>query len=57
MDILAMTDLEVYELGTKKLTEQMGPTYKDRCPLAPAEQYVYRKSIVNGLHSSGVLYT
>ena len=57
MDILEMTDPEIYELGTKKLTEQMGPTYKDRCPLAPAEQYVYRKSIVNGLHSSGVLYT
>lgn len=27
MDILEMTDLEIYELGTKKLTEQMGTTY------------------------------
>jgi len=27
MDILEMTDLEIYELGVKKLTEQMGPTY------------------------------
>ncbi|MDE0324928.1 MAG: hypothetical protein OXN27_13525 [Candidatus Poribacteria bacterium] len=27
MDILEMTDLELYELGTKKLTEQMGTTY------------------------------
>ena len=27
MDILKMTDLEIYELGTKKLTEQMGTTY------------------------------
>ena len=27
MNILEMTDLEIYELGTKKLTEQMGPTY------------------------------
>ena len=27
MNILEMTDLEIYELGTKKLTEQMGTTY------------------------------
>ena len=27
MDILEMTDLEIYELGTKKITEQMGITY------------------------------
>ena len=27
MDILEMTDLEIYELGTKQLTEQMGTTY------------------------------
>ena len=27
MDILEMTDFEIYELGTKKLTEQMGRPY------------------------------
>ena len=27
MDIIEMTDLEIYELGTKKITEQMGITY------------------------------
>ena len=27
MDILEMTDFEIYELGTKELTEQLGPTY------------------------------
>ena len=27
MDILEMTDLELYEVGIKELTEQLGPTY------------------------------
>ena len=27
MEILEMTDIEIYELGIKKLTEQMGTTY------------------------------
>ena len=30
MDILEMTDLEIYDLGIKKLTEQMGTTYAAR---------------------------
>ncbi len=30
MDILEMTDLEIYELGTKKLTEQMGAPYSTK---------------------------
>ena len=30
MDILEMTDLEIYELGVKELTEQMGTTYAAR---------------------------
>lgn len=30
MDLLEMTDLEIYELGVKKLTEQMGTTYAAR---------------------------
>ena len=27
MDIVEMTDLELYEVGIKELTEQLGPTY------------------------------
>lgn len=27
MDILEMTDLEIYEVGIKELTEQLGPAY------------------------------
>lgn len=27
MDVLQMTDLEIYELGIKELTEQLGPAY------------------------------
>lgn len=27
MDILEMTDIEIYELGIKELTEQLGPAY------------------------------
>ena len=27
MDILDMTDLEIYDLGLKELTEQLGSTY------------------------------
>ena len=27
MDILEMTDLEIYELGIKELMAQIGPTY------------------------------
>ena len=30
MSVLEMTDLEIYELGIKKLTEQMGPGYAAR---------------------------
>ena len=30
MDILEMTDLEIYELGIKELIEQIGPAYTDR---------------------------
>lgn len=30
MNVLDMTDLEIYELGIKKLTEQMGTTYAAR---------------------------
>lgn len=30
MDVLKMTDIEIYELGIKKLTEQMGTTYAAR---------------------------
>ena len=30
MDILEMTNLEIYELGTKKLTEQMGAPYSTK---------------------------
>lgn len=30
MDILEMTDLELYEVGIKELTEQLGPTYTAR---------------------------
>ena len=29
MDILEMTDLEIYELGIKELTEQLGPAYNE----------------------------
>ena len=35
MDILGMTDLEIYELGLKELTEQLSSAYTaqflDRC--------------------------
>ena len=27
MDVLQMTDLEIYDLGVKELTEQLGPAY------------------------------
>lgn len=30
MDILEMTDLEIYELGIKELIEQIGPVYTER---------------------------
>ena len=30
MDILEMTDLEIYELGIKELIEQIGPAYTER---------------------------
>ena len=30
MNVLEMTDLEIYELGVKELTEQMGTTYAAR---------------------------
>ncbi len=30
MDVLKMTDLEIYELGIKELTEQLGVTYTKR---------------------------
>ena len=30
MDILEMTDLEIYELGIKELIEQIGPPYTER---------------------------
>ena len=30
MDILEMTDLEIYELGINELIEQIGPTYTER---------------------------
>ena len=30
MNVLEMTDLEIYELGIKELTEQIGPAYTDR---------------------------
>ena len=30
MNVLEMTDLEIYEIGIKKLTEQMGTTYAAR---------------------------
>ena len=32
MDILEMTDLELYEVGIKELTEQPGPTYTAKFP-------------------------
>ena len=30
MDLLEMTDLEIYDLGIKELIEQIGPTYTER---------------------------
>ena len=30
MDILEMTDLELYEVGIKELTEQLGPAYTEK---------------------------
>ena len=30
MDVLEMTDIEIYQLGIKELTEQIGPAYTER---------------------------